>query len=211
LSTEEYRGLIRQLRTWCKSERGRQKELANRLEVSPQLISDWLSGHRTVGPDEWPRIEWIIQSTEPQFLKDKPMSLTRVDPPTMPRPSVRDVSEPKTLLQAKEQLAAARQTIAQLQSQRAAGPTPNPAPARAPPFDPASVPGFKPTWERQRPEPPKQLPESAITPVLIQKLLDVTSTPDLSSMLGFVGHSPLQRGMIYGEIKKRRSMESGNL
>jgi DNA-binding XRE family transcriptional regulator len=78
---------------------------------------------------------------------------------------------------------------------------------QAPPFDPASSPTWKPVEVSHAP-PPKSLPVSADTPVLIQKILDVTALdPDLLSMLSNPVHSPLQRSMIYSEVKKRRAIE----
>jgi hypothetical protein len=49
---------------------------------------------------------------------------------------------------------------------------------------------------------------SADTPVKIQAILDdIVLDPDLLSMLSNPVHSPLQRSMIYSEVKKRRAIE----
>lgn len=78
---------------------------------------------------------------------------------------------------------------------------------QAPPVDPAASPTWQAVEERHAP-PPKSLPASADTPVLIQKILDVTVLdPDLLSMLSNPVHTPLQRSMIYSEVKKRRAIE----
>ena len=39
----EVESLIAELKAWCKAQRGRNLEIATMLEVSPQLVSDWLS------------------------------------------------------------------------------------------------------------------------------------------------------------------------
>jgi transcriptional regulator with XRE-family HTH domain len=40
----EVKALIDELQTWCKAKHGRNTEIANRLGVSRQLVSDWFSG-----------------------------------------------------------------------------------------------------------------------------------------------------------------------
>ncbi len=84
--------------------------------------------------------------------------------------------------------------------------------AQAPAFDTEKdLKNFK-SMEVATVPPPKRLPESANTPVKIQAILDVTVLdPDLLSMLGNPVHTPLQRGTIYDEVKKRRALAEGPL
>jgi len=141
LSTDEYGRLIGQLRTWCKASHGRQKELATRLEVSPQLVSDWLSGHRTVSLDEWTQIQPIIQSAGSQFPKDNPMS-TPVFEPKADRPSRSGPNEPKTLHDAKEMIGELRAELASAKAAPIVAPPVKlpPAPSVKPPAAPALPP-----------------------------------------------------------------------
>ena len=52
----------------------------------------------------------------------------------------------------------------------------------------------------------KALPPEADTPVLIQKILDVTNLDDLLAMLSNNAHTALQQSLIYQEVKKRRNL-----
>jgi transcriptional regulator with XRE-family HTH domain len=51
------------IRTWCDQERGRRAKLARRLEVSPQLVSAWLSGAREISLREWLAVRDIMRKT----------------------------------------------------------------------------------------------------------------------------------------------------
>jgi hypothetical protein len=79
---------------------------------------------------------------------------------------------------------------------------------QAPPFNPEKdLPNFKKLEVTPAP-PPKSLPSSANTPVLIQKILDVTNFEDLSSMLGNPALSKLQTACVYAEVQNRRAIAS---
>jgi hypothetical protein len=54
--------------------------------------------------------------------------------------------------------------------------------------------------------PKKALPPEANTPVLIQRILDVTTLEDLRSMLDNPIHTPIQQSCLYAEIRKRRDL-----
>jgi hypothetical protein len=56
-----------------------------------------------------------------------------------------------------------------------------------------------------RPE-KKALPPAADTPVLIQRILDVTNIDDLRSMLDNPIHTRLQMACLYTELKSRRAL-----
>jgi predicted transcriptional regulator len=38
--------LMDELKNWCEKKHGRRMELARHLEVSPQLVTNWLAGRR---------------------------------------------------------------------------------------------------------------------------------------------------------------------
>jgi hypothetical protein len=199
--------LIRQLRAWCKASHGRQKDLAGRLEVSPQLVNDWLSGHRTVGLDEWTKIEPIIRSTEPQFQKDRTMS-TRVFNPDRLRSTSSDdddepldhlTGEPNTLYEACEMIDALR---AELKSKPAAAaitpasqlvlPTPTPKPAVELPA--ASTPTT--AWEKE-----VLRAHQAATADLSSEPLEKQSIPQLRAALN-AEKDPARRTVIYRQLKQ---------
>jgi hypothetical protein len=60
VSTPEYDKHIEQFRAWAKAEHGRAQKIADALKVSKQLVSNWLSGYRTVSLDEWTQIQAVI-------------------------------------------------------------------------------------------------------------------------------------------------------
>ena len=196
--TDRTKQLVYELDAWYSGHQVRQKDLAAELQLKPQQLAEILAlRNRPTG-------EQALRIVE--FLETESMKSELVDPPKMPQPSVRDPNEPQTLLQAKEQLEAARQTIAQLKSKSAAaGPTPNPPPAQAPPTNPSDLPGFK-RVQSPLPPPAKQLPKSANTPFLIGEILKVTNFEDCLSLLANPAHTPLQQSLIYSEVKSRRDL-----
>jgi hypothetical protein len=81
----------------------------------------------------------------------------------------------------------------------------------APTFDPEKdLNNFK-KLEVVTPPPPKSLPADADTPVLIQKILDVTNFTDLQSMLGNPSLSPIQHSLVYSEMRRRRALLGANV
>jgi hypothetical protein len=56
---------------------------------------------------------------------------------------------------------------------------------------------------------PKQLPATAVSPVLVQRILDVSSIEDVASMLSNPAHSKMQRAVIYNEMRLRRRLAGG--
>jgi ribonuclease D len=188
--------LVFELDAWYRSHAVRQRDLADSLAMSPQQLSEVLSLRNR------PTAEQILRIQE--FLRTNNMK-TIVDPPAMPRASTRDPNEPKTLLEAKGMIESLR---AQLKD---AAPSPG---------KPASVPASPGRLQaastrqgivaarmpEQKLPVKKALPAEATTPVLIQKILDVTELDDLRSMLDNPVHSPLQQSCIYNEVKKRRAL-----
>lgn len=57
----EYDDLRKQLREWCDAEHGRQKQIADMLGVSKQLVSMWLSGRRIMSVPEWLKIQSVMK------------------------------------------------------------------------------------------------------------------------------------------------------
>ena len=131
--------MIQQLRTWCKAEHGRQKELATRLEVSPQLVNDWISGHREVSLHEWLKIEAVTG----KFQKEQTMIQTLILDDNI---RVDDAGLPVTLSGAKTMLKTAQETVsflqaevARLKASGASGAPPASTPLPKPPSAPAPV------------------------------------------------------------------------
>jgi transcriptional regulator with XRE-family HTH domain len=47
MAAQELDNLISELISWCKAKHGRQRELAAKLGVSEQLVSNWLARRKT--------------------------------------------------------------------------------------------------------------------------------------------------------------------
>jgi hypothetical protein len=54
---EEIKDLMIALNAWCKADRGRQKELAESLEVSASTLANWFAGHRIPGLGSWLKLK----------------------------------------------------------------------------------------------------------------------------------------------------------
>ena len=222
LSTQEHDRLLNQLRDWCRQDRGRQRLIAKELSVSPQLVSAWITGVRSMSLDEWTQIQAVInkESAGAQFPENKIMSSIRIDPPAMPRQAASNPGQPKTLHEAKEMIEALRLEITQLKAGKAVAITPTPTAkpklagsgADAPPvYPPTGTPGAdRPNPVPMHVNPPatpkKALPPEANTPFLIGEILKVTSFDDLLSMLDNPVHTPIQQSAIYKEVKARRQL-----
>jgi DNA-binding transcriptional regulator YdaS (Cro superfamily) len=61
METPEYDECISRIRAWCDGKYGRRSELAGILNISPQLVSDWLSGRRELSLKDWISIKKIIR------------------------------------------------------------------------------------------------------------------------------------------------------
>lgn len=46
---EELEKLLAELRAWCKAKHGRQKEIAEALQVSEDTVSHWIANRKTPG------------------------------------------------------------------------------------------------------------------------------------------------------------------
>jgi transcriptional regulator with XRE-family HTH domain len=211
------RELVTDLRAWYEDQRDlSQKNLARKLYLSPQQLSEIFAGRNRPTGDQVLRIQEFLQTN------DMKSPSTYLDPRTTPRSTTNDPLQPKSLGQAKEMIEDLR---AQLKG-GAATLLPKPA-APAPPkakTQPAGDPGADPIYPptgtpgADRPNktemptgpaaPKKALPPEANTPVLIQKILDVTELDDLRLMLNNPIHSPTQQACIYAEVKKRRALVS---
>jgi len=198
LSTDEYGRLIGQLRTWCKASHGRQKELATQLEVSPQLVSDWLSGHRTVSLDEWTQIQPIIQSAGSQFPKDNSMS-TPVFEPKADRPPHKPTTVGREKAKGKLANATVEDLRAGLKEARAQG---NLEAVNVIMGELQSRVVSNSSNDRSGISAPVALPVEANSPAGIKKVFDETSTAGLREMINSE-KSPERRMLIYREIQAR--------
>jgi DNA-binding XRE family transcriptional regulator len=214
--------LVAEVKAWYETHKHdtRQRDLAEKLGVSATGLCQIFAGINQ--PSASTALAMI------QFLEEnKSMKSIRVDPPKFPKPSTRDSSDPLTLASAKEMLAARDAEIAALR--RAASSPGKPAlvpaslKAKAPVGDPGADPIYPPIAtpgaDRLAPTPmPVNMPaveraalsEAAVSPVLCQRELDVADFDTVLSMLGNPIHTPMQRAVIYAEVKKRRALVNNN-
>jgi DNA-binding XRE family transcriptional regulator len=205
--------LVKRLKSHCEENQILQKTLASQLGLSPQGIFEIFKGNNSPSSETALHIVEII---EPQF-----MSII-VDPPKLPRQAAGNPGQPKTLTEARERIEVLEAQLTQLRGAAAQPaftvPTPAAKPKLAgsgadpsPTFPPITTPGAnQPNTNPMATNFPaivrKALPPEANTPVLIQKILDVTTLEDLCSMLDNPIHTPTQQSCIYVEIKKRRNV-----
>jgi transcriptional regulator with XRE-family HTH domain len=209
MSLDLTRELIIDLRAWYEDHDVSQKNLARKLYLSPQQLSEIFAGRNRPTGDQVLRIQ--------EFLRTNDMKTDFIDPRTKPRPTASNPG-PKTLTEARERIEVLE---AQL---RGSGTAPKPAAPASPKAkaQPAGDPGPDPVYPAtgspgaDRPNqnemqsgpaaPSKALPPEANTPVLIQKILDVTTLDDLRLLLNNPAHTPTQQSVIYAEIRKRRAL-----
>jgi transcriptional regulator with XRE-family HTH domain len=213
--------LVSQVKAWYEANQMLQRDLAAKLGVSPTGLCQIFAGVNQ--PSAATTLKMI------QFLEqNKSMKTNYLDPRATPRPTASD-DRPKTLGSAIEKIDSLQMRIKQLEQAQpnaaAASPgkpasVPASAKAKAQPAggDPGSDPTYPPTGTpgASRPNktemesgpaaPSKALSVTANTPVLIQKILDVTTLDDLRLLLNNPAHTPTQQACIYAEIKKRRDL-----
>jgi transcriptional regulator with XRE-family HTH domain len=208
MSPDLTRELVTTLRAWYESSDVSQKNLARKLYLSPQQLSEIFAGRNRPTGDQVLRIQ--------EFLRTNNMKTDHLDPRTKPRPTTSDPGRPKTLSAALDRI-----SLLEAQLRGSAKPAVPASPtAKAPTGDPGADPTYPPTGtpgaDRLAPTPmpvnppatpKKALPPEANTPVLIQRILDVTTLDDLLSMLGNNVHTKVQQACIYSEVKIRRSIE----
>jgi transcriptional regulator with XRE-family HTH domain len=207
MSTDLTRELVIDLRAWYEDNDVSQKNLARKLYLTPQQLSEIFAGRNRPTGEQVLRIQ--------EFLRTNNMKTDYLDPRTKPQQAASNPG-PKTLTEAKERI-----EILEAQIRLAAKPAVVPASPIAkaaaagadapPPFPPITTPGA----ERLSPTPMpvnfpaivrKALPPEANTPVLIQRILDVTTLDDLRSMLDNPIHTPTQQSCIYAEVRRRRAL-----
>jgi hypothetical protein len=161
----------------------------------------------------------MIEIIEPQFMR------TIVDPPKPPRQAAGTNPDfPRNLEDARSRIASLNQEIGQLKAAAASPvkiilpPASPKAKAKSGGGDPGADPVYPATGSpgADRPNktemqsgpaaPKKALPPEANTPVLIQKILDVTELDDLRLLLNNPAHTPTQQACLYAEIRKRRAL-----
>jgi hypothetical protein len=141
------------------------------------------------------------------------------DPRTKPRPTAGNPG-PKTLTEAKERI-----EVLEAQLRGSAKPAAVPAPPKAKAQSPAGDPGADPTYPptgtpgADRPNktpmpaspatPKKALPATADTPFKITEILKLENLDSLLLLLANPVHTPLQKSLIYHEVKARRNLVAG--
>jgi transcriptional regulator with XRE-family HTH domain len=207
--------LVKRLKTYCEENKILQKTLASQLRLSPQGVFEIFKGNNSPSAET---VLHIVEIIEPEFMK------TIVDPPKPPRQAAgTNPNLPRNLEEARSRIESLNQQIAQLKGGAAPLPGKPAAPAspkaKAQPMgDPGSDPVYPPArtaggdqpntneMESGPAAPSKALPVTANTPVLIQKILDVTTLDDLRLLLNNPAHTPTQQACIYSEIRKRRDL-----
>jgi DNA-binding XRE family transcriptional regulator len=201
--------LVKRLKSHCEENKILQKNLALRLGLSPQGIFEIFKGNNSPSAETALHIVEII---EPKF-----MSII-VDPPQPPRQAAgTNPNFPRNLEEARSRIAFLNQEIAQLKGGAVAS-SAKPATGTAKPklgSGTATPTIATPSAERLSPTPmpinypapeKKTLPASANTPFLITEILKVTSFEDCLALLSNPAHTPLQRSLIFAEIKTRRAI-----
>jgi transcriptional regulator with XRE-family HTH domain len=229
MSPDLTRELVIDLRAWYEDNDVSQKNLARKLYLSPQQLSEIFAGRNRPTGDQVLRIQ--------EFLRTNDMKTDLIDPPRRPTESdssqpkslsvanemIKNLraqlfgngaspiySQPKTLHEAKEMIEALR---VQVKGGGALKTKPHFAagdPGADPTYPPTGTPGAdrpnKTEMQSGPAAPSKALPPEANTPVLIQKILDVTTLDDLCLLLNNPAHTPTQRACIYNEVKRRRAL-----
>jgi DNA-binding XRE family transcriptional regulator len=203
--------LVAQVKAWYETHEILQRDLAAKLGVSPTGLCQIFAGINK--PSASTALAMI------RFLEEqKTMKTNYLDPRTTPRQAAGNPG-PKTLTEARERIETLEAQLVQL---RGAAPKPIltvPAPTKlagsggdsSPTFPKVTTPGAdQPNKNQMATNFPaivrKALPPEANTPVLIQRILDVTTLDDLCSMLDNPIHTPTQQSCIYVEVKKRRNL-----
>jgi hypothetical protein len=134
-----------------------------------------------------------------------------VDPPTLPRPTVSNPGQPKTLHEAKEMLETLRLENARLKAAAVASPAKPVLPVPTPTMKPINTPGAdqpNKTPMPASPPPPKlTLSPDLDSPVKIQKVLDQMNIDDLRLALSSE-KDKLRLRCLYLEIKRRENLMS---
>jgi DNA-binding XRE family transcriptional regulator len=58
---EEIKRVIDELKAWCQEEHGRNVEVAEKLGVSRQLVSDWFKGRAIPSLKNWLKIQRFLR------------------------------------------------------------------------------------------------------------------------------------------------------
>jgi transcriptional regulator with XRE-family HTH domain len=203
MSTDLTRELVTDLRAWYEDHDVSQKNLARKLYLTPQQLSEIFAGRNRPTGDQVLRIQ--------EFLRANNMKTDFIDPRTAPRSTTNDPLQPKSLGQAKEMIEDLRAQLkggAPLSAKPAAPASPTAkaqgggSGADAPPTDRPNK-----TPMPASPETPKKaLPATADTPFKITEILKLENLDSLLLLLANPVHTPLQRSLIYGEVKARRSL-----
>jgi hypothetical protein len=192
--------------------------IADRLKVSKQLVSNWLSGYRTISLDEWTQIQAVInkETAGTQFFEENTTMKIIVDAPKPPRQAAGSNPDfPRNLEAARLRIASLNQEIVQLKATAASSPGKT-ASLPASPTGKAQAAGSgadAPPTDRPNktpmpasPPPPKlTLSPDLDSPVKIQKVLDQMNVDDLRLALNSE-KDKLRIALLYREIQKRRDL-----
>jgi DNA-binding XRE family transcriptional regulator len=203
--------LVAQVKEWYETHEMLQRDLAEKLGVSPTGLCQIFAGVNN--PSASTALAMI------RFLEENNMKTNYLDPRTTPRQAAGNPGQPKTLTEARERIEVLEAQLLQLR-----GAAPKPALTVPPPtvkpkladasplFPPITTPGA----DRLAPTPmPVNVPavkkaalsEAAVSPVLCQRELDVADFDTVLSMLdNAAAHTPMQQACIYREVKKRRAL-----
>jgi transcriptional regulator with XRE-family HTH domain len=58
---EELDALMAELKAWCKAEHGRQKDLAAELDVTEQVLSNWIAGRKKPGLENYLKLRAFLK------------------------------------------------------------------------------------------------------------------------------------------------------
>jgi transcriptional regulator with XRE-family HTH domain len=58
---KELDALMNELKAWCKAKHGRQKELADKLGINAQLLSNWIARRKTPGLQKYLALQAFLK------------------------------------------------------------------------------------------------------------------------------------------------------
>jgi transcriptional regulator with XRE-family HTH domain len=187
------RELVTDLRAWYEDHNVSQKNLARKLYLSPQQLSEIFAGRNRPTGEQVLRIQ--------EWLRTNNLRID-IDPRTKPRPAASNPG-PKTLTEARDR-------IADLEAQLRSGVTPRPA-AQASPGRLQAAPTRQGIVAARMPEQKLaeklSLPASATTPFLADEIIKVTPTDSLRRMLDSETIS-WRKAALYRAIKEREKLST---
>jgi transcriptional regulator with XRE-family HTH domain len=201
MSTDLTRELVIDLRAWYEDNDVSQKNLARKLYLTPQQLSEIFAGRNRPTGEQVLRIQ--------EFLRTN-MKTDYLDPRIKPQQAASNPGQPKTLTEARDRIADLEaQLRGSAKPAAPASPTGKAKAADAPPFPPINTPGGSQPNKTPMASGPKApsiiLSADLDSPVKIQAVLDKMNLHDLRLALNGT-KDKLQIALLIREIRARRQL-----